>query len=217
MPTLMVLGTDTEVGKTRVVSSLFGYLSQKNESVITQKWVQTGQDDDIAVHDQQRCSDDNFPVSDRVPYRFKKPASPHLADTDRCIRFEVIEASLRRLQAAYHWVIVEGTGGVMVPMNEDDLYIDWVKRLDLRVILVVANRVGAINHSLLSVNALNQYGISCLGLVFNQVLADLDQAVLADNPRIISQLTGLPVLGSFGYNQELRSFNWEPCLSVCAL
>ena len=103
----------------------------------------------------------------------------------------------------------------MVPMNSKDLYIEWIKQLDLSVILVVGNRVGAINHSLLTVAALKSYGIRCLGLIFNQVDPTVNEIVLADNQDIISGFTELPVLGSFRYDQDVSDFDWEPCVSVC--
>ena len=215
MTTVAFLGTDTEIGKTRVVSSFAAHLYQTADRVITQKWIQTGSDRDISIHDQHRINQSIAPMKDRVPFTFEKPASPHLADQEQEIAFEPIRESLNRLQDTHDWVLIEGTGGIFVPVTHQVLYIDWVKALDIPVVLVVGNRIGAINHSLLTIEALKNRSITCLGLVFNQSVPDQDEQVLSDNQDIISRLSGLENFGSFEYGQDILEFDWESCKRAC--
>ena len=142
-------------------------------------------------------------MDDLCPYRFRLPASPHLAAAREGRRVEaaVIGAAFRRLSERYDAVIVEGAGGFLVPLAEGLLTGDLVARLGLPVLLVVGNRLGCVNHALLAVEAVRRRGIALLGLVFNRTegSAGTDAEVLADNPRAVAEASGAPVLGELPF------------------
>ena len=144
---IFITGTDTGIGKTVVSGLLAKYILEKGESVITQKWIQTGSSDmplDIKTHLKIMGKNKDYikgHLNDVCPYVFKFSASPHLASKieGRLISEEKIIKSFKRLSSEFDWVIVEGTGGVLVPFSSKSLIIDLAVKLDLEVLLVAVN------------------------------------------------------------------------------
>jgi len=203
---VFVTGTGTGVGKTVVCGLLAGFLRERGMRVTTQKWVETGWTDgptDIDVH--RRLMGDpgsapGAPAADRCPYRFSLPASPHLAAAREGRRVDpaVLEAAYRRLEGAHDAVLVEGAGGFLVPLSEELLTGDLVARIGLPVLVVAPNRLGCVNDALLTVEAVRRRGVSLLGFVFNRLPGEgggTRAEVIADNPRIVAEISGAPVLG----------------------
>ena len=182
-----VSGIDTDIGKTVATGMLAKQLLQQGKSVITQKPVQTGCQniaDDIAVHrnimgipmqeaDKQRLT---------MPEIFSYPASPHLAARldGRTLDLHKIRTATQQLAAQYEIVLVEGAGGLMVPLTENLLTIDYIQQQAYPVILVTSGRLGSINHTLLSFSALKQYGIQLHSLIFNHIHDSKDETVAGD-------------------------------------
>ena len=185
---VFVAGTDTGVGKSVVTGLLGRYILDRGYSVVTQKWVETGV---------REVRDSGYSSQLTAPYILKFPASPHLAarlERKRVAAGKIIK-SVELLSKDFDFVVIEGTGGLLVPLNEKTLVIDVVKTLNLSVVLVAANRLGAINHTLLSLEALKSRGIRTLGVIFNNVLRNERREILIDNPRIVEKLSGVKVLG----------------------
>ena len=194
MGAIFVAGTDTGVGKTVVTGLLAGYLEQRGYRVATQKWVQTGGGSDPPEHLRRiRRSPEEFRRFLRAmsPYEFPAPASPHLAAELAGTR--ILKSRTRRsfeaLSRHFEFVIVEGTGGLMVPASRKALLIDWVREFGLPVLLVAGNRLGAINHALLSLDALESRKMPVLGVIFNNLCDAGKSAVLADNPKVVRGLS----------------------------
>ncbi|MDD5686556.1 MAG: dethiobiotin synthase [Elusimicrobia bacterium] len=199
MSVIFVTGTDTGVGKTMITGLLYQYITKKGYSVITQKWVQTGTktllESDVAHH-YFHSTDVNF-HSYSLPYCFRFPGSPHLAAKleGRRINIKKIIESFNKLCRKYDFLIVEGTGGIMVPFNGKYLSIDLVKKLNLSVIIVVGNKLGCINHTLLTIDSLKRRNIRIIGLIFNNIFQKQKKTILKDNPDIIEKISGIKVLG----------------------
>ncbi|MDD5440077.1 MAG: dethiobiotin synthase, partial [Candidatus Omnitrophica bacterium] len=208
MTAVFVAGTDTGVGKTLVTGLLAAYFTGRGKRVITQKWVATGNGDDIKVHNDIMGAAGAEKKDIRVPYSFRYPASPHLAARleRRTIEEQKIKRLFLRLSSRYDIVLVEGTGGVLVPLNESRFLIDIAQDLDLPVILVVHNRLGAVNHALLSVEALEKRRIRILGMVFNSVHREerAGNVILEDNERIINRIAGVKVLGALPNSRNMK-------------
>lgn len=201
---IFIAGTDTGVGKTIVTGMLARRLIEKGYSVVTQKWVQAGPSSDIDIHLKlmgKRKTDYTRYLRSMSPYWFKFASSPHLASTleGRTIRIDRIKNSLKDLSGHFDFVLVEGSGGLLVPLTRKMLLIDLVKRLRMPVLLVAENRVGAINHVLLSVEALKARNIKILGVIFNTMSNRVDGRILKDNPDIVRRLTGIEILGEVPY------------------
>jgi len=210
MKSVFVTGTDTGVGKTIVAGLLARYLREQGYRAITQKWVQTGTRDypcDIPVHLElmgvERGTAGQH-EQDMNPYAFELAGSPHLAASCEGARIDVrkIVASFRRLEEAFDAVIVEGAGGVLVPLSRRKLLVDVVERLGLPVVVVAANKLGAINHTLLTVEALRVRDIKVLGIVFNTLDEKEDETVLQDNPEIVKAFARVPILGQLAWSKD---------------
>jgi len=207
---VFVTGTDTGVGKTVVTGLLGRFFEEEGRKVITQKWVQTGCDGipgDIDAH-MKAIGTDGRDVekyrSDMAPYVLKFPSSPHLAASmeGKHIDAGKIERAFRRLEAEFDVVLVEGTGGLLVPISDEKVIADIVERLGLPVLVVAENRLGAINQTLLTVEALKKRALQIEGIVFNRLSEDGDDLILKDNMRIVERLTGEKILGELSCKED---------------
>lgn len=172
--TYFVSGIDTNIGK----SYATGYLAKKyileGHKTITQKLIQTGNtgfSEDIELH-RQIMGTGLFPedyVLLTCPVILPYPASPHLAANlqKTAIQCESITKATKELESQYDIVLVEGAGGLMVPITEELLTIDYIQEQKYPVILVTSGRLGSINHTLLSLEALKSRNITLHSIVFN--------------------------------------------------
>jgi len=174
MTTLCICGIDTGVGKSVVTGLLARYLDEQGQSVITQKPVQTGCEgpsEDILTH--RRIMETGWLEEDEqrltCPYNFSFPSSPHLASklVGKKIDLNTITSATKALQKLYDWVLIEGAGGLMVPLTEDTLFIDYLAQRDYPVLLVTSPRLGSINHTLMSLEIIRSRGLRLAGLVYN--------------------------------------------------
>ena len=174
MSTFFITAIDTDAGKTIVTGLLGKYLKDKKADVITMKLSQTGCEevsDDIVKHRELmgEALREEDKTGETCPYLFKFPASPHLAaemegktiDCDRLIQ------SIHNIESKYQDVLVEGVGGLMVPINRDVLVADFIQEHDFPVIMVTSGRLGSINHTLLTLEVLKNRGISVYGMIYN--------------------------------------------------
>lgn len=189
MSVLFVSGIDTDIGKTYATGLLAKSLMQQGVNVITQKLVQTGISkqadgelgiaDDILSHRQlmqmplQPC-DLDFTT---CPYRYEKPASPHLsaALANQPLNINVITDATKALQADYEMVLLEGAGGLLVPINEQLLTLDYIAEQGYPIVLVTSGRLGSINHTLLSLEAIKSRGLMIHSVIYNHVHDDAEQ------------------------------------------
>ncbi|OGS37182.1 MAG: dethiobiotin synthase [Elusimicrobia bacterium RIFOXYB2_FULL_49_7] len=169
---LFVVGTDTDVGKTLTVCLLGALLQERGMPFSVFKPVQTG-----LVR--EKCPDLEaykrfFRLPDReedvIPYRFKAAQAPAIAAEmeGRSVDIEKLMQSFYILQKRQKAMLVEGVGGVMVPLAPGFLLIDFIKRTKLPVLLVALARLGTINHTLLTVEALKKRRIPLAGILLNR-------------------------------------------------
>jgi len=219
MTTLCVCGIDTGIGKSVVTGLLARYLDEQGHKVITQKPVQTGCDglsEDILTH--RRLMETGWLEADEqrltCPYSFSFPGSPHLAARleGRAINLDIISRATRILEEQYEWVLVEGAGGLMVPLTEDILFIDYLAKENYPVLLVTSPRLGSINHTLMSLEILRTRGIRLAGLVYNLYDTALREIVEESRQYFSRALAGngfadnLVVLGKW---PDQRPVAWE--------
>lgn len=213
MSAIFISGTDTGVGKTIITSFLKRYFSEKGLSVITHKWIQSGalEDDDLATHRRlgvYNAIEDSYCS---VSYKLDYPASPHLAAAMENIKIDKqkIINDFKHLDENFDVVLVEGAGGLLVPYDQEGMIADIAAELDLPVILVVGNKLGAINHSLLSVKYLENSGQNIIGLIFKDLEVNIDEQIAADNVAIVEQLSKVRILGRLAYNEKLEELYIE--------
>ncbi|MQP74442.1 ATP-dependent dethiobiotin synthetase BioD [Stenotrophomonas sp. MYb238] len=191
---IFVGGIDTEIGKTVATGWLARQWIEQGREVITQKLVQTGcvgASDDILLH--RRLMGCGLFDEDRdgttMPALYAYPASPHLAARleGRALDLDAIAGATARLRARYGTVLVEGAGGLMVPLTAQLLTIDYVAQQGWPVILVTSGRLGSINHTLLSLEAIAARGIALHGIAWNSRDDGSDEVIAAESRRYIRQ------------------------------
>jgi dethiobiotin synthetase len=131
------------------------------------------------------------------PYRFRKPLAPSVAAEIEGVNFKkkVVLDAYKKLAKKYEIIIVEGAGGIMVPLYKRYLFLDMVKDLNLPLMIVARPGLGTINHSLLTIEAARKKGIKVLGVVFNNVEKPKRDVSSKTNPEIIAQIGKVSVLG----------------------
>lgn len=181
-----VSGIDTDAGKSYATGLLARELMNQGKKVITQKFIQTGNrewSEDIEVH--RRIMGIGMLPEDldhtTAPVIFSYPASAQLAARldNREIDLDVIDRATRRLAERYDVVFIEGAGGLMVPITDDFMAIDYAVTRRLPVILVTNGRLGSINHTILSLEAIASRGLRLARVVYNRHF-DTDLTIAED-------------------------------------
>jgi len=194
MGIFFVTGIDTGIGKSVATGLMARWLAQRGRTVITQKLVQTGcrgpLAEDIAVH--RRLMGMGMLDVDRdgttCPCCFAYPASPCLAARleNRVVDTAVIDRATARLTATFEHVLVEGVGGVLVPLAEGLTVLDYVAQRRYPMIVVSSLRLGSINHTLLTLEAVHRRGVEVRGLVLNGRHAASGE-IAADSKRVFAE------------------------------
>lgn len=183
--TIFISGIDTDAGKTYVTGFLAKKYMDEGRNVVTLKFIQTGcegKSEDIEKHRKIMGTDIEEDLSGlTAPLIFKYPASAQLAARidNREIDLDVIDKSVEQLEHKYDVVLIEGAGGLMVPITDEFLTIDYPLTRNLPVILVTNGILGSINHTLLSLEAIMSRGIGLKALAYNMYF-DRDQIIAED-------------------------------------
>lgn len=208
-----VAGTDTGAGKTIVTAALVRQMRMQGIDAVPMKVIQTGggytrDGYPISPDFEVYCSASSFigagdDIKDMVPISFCAPCSPHLAsrmEGSTCETGPVL-AALERLCLKHDLVIVEGVGGINVPLSDRVTTLDLIKEAELPLILVIRNVLGCVNHAINTIQVLRSHKIQIRGAVMTETnpSQDCDTFILEDNPRIISRLGGIPILGSLPF------------------
>ncbi len=176
--TYFVTGTDTNIGKTMASSLLAGYFHKQGYKTIYYKPIETGAQ---LINGKFLPGDVEF-VKNHNPFLnkyetefmntclFQLPASPHLASAEENITIDIkrIFQKHEELKNEFDIVIIEGAGGIMVPLNKNYLLLDLIKKIDSQVILVSASKLGTINHTLMSLKILENEEIKTAGVIINR-------------------------------------------------
>ncbi len=225
MEGIFVTGTDTEVGKTLVASALAHLLVEQGRTVIPRKPIASGcflESGQIVSADTQAlmaASQTKDSIDTVTPYRFIDPLAPNLAarNAGKSITIDQLYHATMNGYQGDDFLLVEGAGGFYSPMAGDGLCADLAKRVGLKVVLVVNNRLGCINHTILSVNAIRLEGLELHSIIVNDV--ENNPKNLLDNQNLIEQYTDIKVfhLPHFAektthwsvISQHLLSQNWQ--------
>lgn len=182
-----ISGIDTDAGKSYCTAWLARQLAEDGKRVITQKFIQTGNvghSEDIDLH--RRIMGSGYLPEDRegltMPEIFSYPCSPHLAARidHRPIDFQKIEQATDELARRYDIVLVEGAGGLMVPLTEEYLTIDYIADHRYPLLFVTSGRLGSINHTLLALEAIRQRSISLHTVLYNLYPTVEDKTIQED-------------------------------------
>ncbi len=196
-----VTGTDTHVGKTYFTALLIRALRKSGRDAVGMKPIACGSNEDTGILVQ--ASGGEVSLSDLNPEYFKSPVSPLTASEleDRPVDPENILAAYRRLVEAHDVVIVEGVGGWQAPVLVDYTMADLAKAMGASVIVVVANQLGALNHTLLTLESIERFGLTCAGIVFNHP-NESDDIAAQTNRSVLERITKVPILYDLQTGQD---------------
>jgi dethiobiotin synthetase len=219
-----IIGTDTNVGKTLITASLAWMLSTRVNKLGIMKPFATGgkpyskkyRAEDVAI----LCNSIGITEEEENvnPYYFPLPCSPFMAtellkldEVDLLYALEKYEY-LRRI---YEFMLVEGIGGLLVPLNRKSTLLDFIKLVNLEVIIVTRSTIGTINHTLLTVRECKANGIHIRGIIVNKMSSQPNK-IESNTPQFIEMLTKVPVIGIVPYFDYL-TFNIETFRKVSSL
>jgi dethiobiotin synthetase len=203
---IFITGTDTGVGKTLVAATLATYLRDLGYRVGVMKPVETGcqeidgklmPEDATRLKEASGCAE---PVETICPYRLREPLAPSIAAERAGVKIDIdhLLDLYGEISAKHDITLVEGAGGLMVPLLPSYTYADFARVLKLPIIVVAANRLGAINHLLLTLEHASCKGLGVLGYVLNQVSSEASLAG-DTNREVLASLTGVLCLGELPF------------------
>lgn len=202
---IFVTGTGTEIGKTVIAGGLAASLKQAGINVGVMKPISTGDTADVRFLKHAAGVDDELPLIN--PVYLRHPLAPSVAARmeDKEIDVSGIETAFATLQQTYDFVIVEGVGGIAVPIRDDFLVVHLIKQLELPILIVATAGLGTLNHTLLTVAFAEQFNIQIAGIVLNGLRPETAGLAEATNPVEIEKLTGIAVIGVVPYEKQLET------------
>jgi dethiobiotin synthetase len=218
----LITGTDTGVGKTTVGCALAFSLQVRGMRVGVMKPVETGcveRDGQLVAADAEALHGGAFATYslDLVcPFRYRTPVAPAVAaelEAASAPDLARIEECFRLIDAQTDIMIVEGAGGLLVPITWERNFADLAAALQLELVLVVPNRLGSINTTLLSLDYVARRGLRCAGYVLNDVEPGPSEA-MATNESALARLTTVPCLGRLGHKAPLNPLIAQNLLSA---
>ena len=200
---IFITGTGTEIGKTVIAGGLAASLKQAGMNVGVMKPISTGNTADAQFLKHAAQVDDERSLIN--PIYLRHPLAPSVAARmeGREIDVSCVETAFAELRQKYDFMIVEGVGGIAVPIQDDFLVVHLIKRLQLPILIVAQVGLGTLNHTLLTVAYARQFELQITGIVLNGLCAETAGLAEATNPAEIENLTGVPVIGVVPYEKRL--------------
>lgn len=209
---LFITGTDTGVGKTFFACGLAALLKDSGYRVGVMKPAETGCEerdgklvpqDAIRLREASGCDE---PLEKICPYRLPEPLAPSIAAERAGVRIDAghLLNVYGDISSKHDLTLVEGAGGLMVPLLPSYTYADLARVLKLPLLVVAANKLGAINHLLLTLEHARCKGLTVLGYVLNSVANDNSLAA-ETNREVLAGLTGVQCLGELPFIEAARA------------
>jgi dethiobiotin synthetase len=195
-----ITGTDTNVGKTFVTALWVRGLRRIGIDAVGMKPICCGDRADVELL--HAASDGAATLNELNPIWLRTPAAPYAASMieERMLDLDAILKSFAALAATHDAVLIEGAGGWLVPIRRDYAMADLAADLGAPVVVVVRNRLGALNHTLLTVRDIASRGLVCAGLVINNMDREPDAATTT-NRALLDELAGVPILFEIDHDQ----------------
>jgi len=214
---IFITGTDTGVGKTFFACGLAAYLHELGCRVGVMKPVETGcaerdgrlfPEDALRLKNASGCAE---PIEKICPYRLAEPLAPSIAAERAGVRIDIAHllAIYDEIRAQHDITLVEGAGGLMVPLLPSYTFADFARVLKLPVVVIAANKLGAINHLLLTLEHASCKDLSMLGYVLHRMSSESSLASDTNRETLVG-LTGVPCLGELPFVEAGESQNEFP-------
>ena len=212
---IFITGTDTGIGKTVITGGLAAVLKNRQIDIGVMKPFETG----LSRKDKKwELQDGEFlkkasGVTDSddliTPFCFERPLAPYVAASLENILIDIskIHRAFDKLKSRHSLVLVEGAGGLLVPIKKDYFYTNLAKDLNLPIIIVARPGLGTINHILLTIKSAQGSGLEIIGIIFNNFNNSNYGIAEKTNPRIIEELSGIPILGEIPFLSDLNMEN----------
>jgi dethiobiotin synthetase len=206
---VFITGTDTGVGKTLVAAGLVAALKDRLIDVGVMKPLESGGPsfgsapiprDAIYLKEIAGVRDDLNLINS---YCFQAPLAPGVAAEQEGVKVDLprIERMYKKLKGRHQFMVVEGAGGLLVPIAQGVFLPDLIKLLDLPLILVARSSLGTINHTLLSLYYCQQEGLTVKGVIMSKSTPETDPSE-ASNAQVIAECSAVPLLGTFPYLKD---------------
>ena len=208
-----ITGTDTDVGKTVVTACLATLFKSQGIDVGIMKPIETGVDpvcNSSANSDAKflmEVSGNNDSADEVCPYRFKTPASPYQAAqiAGRAIQPATIIENFKVLKSNHTLMLIEGVGGLLVPITNRYNVANLALEIGLPLIIVSRLKLGTLNHTLLTINAARQHGLKIKGIVLNQKENNNLDPIEQQQDKLIKELSDIPILGICPFIKDVSS------------
>ena len=206
---VFVAGTDTGVGKTYTTTCLLRLARAAGLRCAGFKPICCGDREDAELL--LGASSEGLTLDEVNPVWFRTPASPLTASLieGRGVDVPLVLARLEDLRSRFDFVAVEGVGGWLVPIREDYLTSDMAAAMGLPVLIVALNRLGCLNHTLLTVQSVAVSGLQCLGVALNDAQAVSDVAA-ATNRDVLKRVCSVPILAGLTPEMAVLPVEWRP-------
>ncbi len=209
---LFITGTDTHIGKTVITAGLGLALRSRRINVGIMKPFQSG-----AILNEGRYYYPDLEFLKKVipthepddvlaPYSFKAPLAPYMAAKEEgvAIYWPKVPAAYQRIAESHDLTIVEGAGGLAAPLAKGKTNADLARELDLPILIVARPALGTVNHTYLTIHYAKAKGLRVIGVILNYTSAAMPGLAEKTNPGLITEMTGIPVLGILPYSPLLQ-------------
>lgn len=202
---LFITGTGTEIGKTVIAGCLAATLKQTGINVGVMKPISSGDINDALFLKHTAQVDD--PLTLINPISLKYPLAPSVSASIEGKKIEIkdIDKAMNTLSKKYDFLIVEGVGGIAVPIMSQFLVAHLIQHLQLPILIVADIGLGTINHTLLTVAFARELDIKIVGIVLNSLQSEEVGLAEETNPHEIEKFTQIPVIGVLPYERRLDS------------
>jgi dethiobiotin synthetase len=219
-----ITGTDTSVGKTFVTAGILQAMQAAGYNVCPMKPVETGCSiskgrlvtDDALRLLKVSCIDEDIDLIN--PYRFRQPLAPLIAAAaeDKRVSKKRIISAYNNLKKKYEVLLVEGAGGIMVPLTRRTLFVDLIKEMDIPLIIIARPGLGTINHTLLTIEAARSNGIQIEGVVFNHTEKSRSDISVKTNPEVVRRIGKVKILGEVPFSGGRESLSQKKAFRTIA-
>ena len=201
---IFVIGTDTGVGKTVVAAGIAGCLKRQGLRVGVMKPVSSGFREDARFLMKSVASSD--PIDLVNPVHLRLPLAPYMASKllKQKVNLAKIRDSFCTLSKKYEFLVVEGAGGLLVPLTRKVFVLDLVKEFKLPVLIVARAGLGTVNHTLLTVTCLREKRLPIVGIVLNGLDTKHQEIATKTNPKLLEELSGCRILGVLPRQSGIR-------------
>ena len=209
-----ITGTDTGVGKTIAAAAIIRLLMGNGTKAFGMKPIETGckasiygdllPEDGMILKEVAGMKED---IREIVPYPFRTPVAPLVASREegKEINIEVIKERFDALLKKYDAGIVEGAGGLLVPVKKDFFMLDLAKELNLPILIVSPNRLGTLNHTLLTARYALDHGAEVAGIIMNTPNPGGAGVAEKTNAEVLKELSPVPVIGELPYIEDISN------------